>query len=463
MEIKNVAMQPTKKLDDEIFEVLDKEINNYELLNKLNDIYTKKNLNLKTISCLFEETKEIDEMTVIEKIAFAEACYEVFKDQGKENWYRKFEVERYFSQQDLMYYDTYIEQKEIIDEMYFENCRKIDDYNYRGIMTGRQVFEYLSNMLLLYNKDTQRASTLTKIGTKDKWVRKITLNKKSVRDMADKIKAKKFEESEVILNIRLISKDKTPQFEFEESCIEGIGNILIKPNYDRSSPYTTYCEILDGYHRLSAISLAMQEYYNEKGEWLDVCIGVKFVLADQERALRIVEDTFKRSDTDKKWLKAIQKNDTTKFIDKFIDNSEYLRDNVTNTYEECVAFHKKTYKSLLVDVVNKLDIKVNSISTSNFMSLELAEKIDELMSLIDADIKGNEEYKYMYSPNIYAGYIKAIYLLTKKENFTLKDYKTIIEKAKNLSNEELKSLKLNSKNFTFKNVFNLFDDVLEMR
>ena len=117
MEIKNTAMQPMKKLDGEIAEVLDKEINNFELLNKLNDIYTKKNLNLKTISCLFEETKDIDEMTTIEKIAFAEACYEVFKEQGKESWYRKFEVDRYFSQQDLMYYDTYIDKREIIDEL----------------------------------------------------------------------------------------------------------------------------------------------------------------------------------------------------------------------------------------------------------------------------------------------------------------------------------------------------------
>lgn len=449
-----IVMKPMSDLDKEIQQVLNEEANNTGLLKELNEEFAKKRLNLKTISTLFNETKKVDELNDMEKIAFAEACRRVFRKEGRE-WTNNFITKKYFSQQTLLDYETYINITPIINEVHFKNCIKIDDYNYRTIMTGKQVYDYMNNMLILYNKATQRASKLKKVG--DKFTRTISLNKKAVREIADAVLDGTFEETEIILNLRMI-KGKKQQFEFKESAIEGIGDITIIPEYDRDSDYMSFLEIVDGYHRVSGIKMAMEQYYQKTGKWLDCKIGVKLIIADVDRALRVISQTFKRTDTNRDWLKAIEKNDTTKFVDEFIKNSRMLKEEVENSIEECKAFNVRTYKSILIDTVKKLDIAVNDPTEVSYCALGMAKNIDLLIGLVDRKIKRNLDYKYLNYPNIYIAYTKCAYLLYQKEG-TIIDCEKIIDRLTDLPDEEIKSLKLNVKNFNFNNIFNLINEV----
>lgn len=450
-----IVMKPMSDLDKEIQQVLNEEANNTKLLKELNEEFAKKRLNLKTISTLFNETKTVEDLDDMEKIAFAEACQRVFKKEGRD-WANLFVVKKYFSQQTLLNYETYINVKPIVNEMFFENCLKIDEYNYRFIATGKQVYDYLGNMLWLYNKTTQRAGGLKKIG--DKYSRTISLNRRAVREIADSVIDGTFEETEIILNLRMI-KGKKQQFEFKESEIKGIGDITIVPEYDRESDYCTFCEIIDGYHRVSGIKMAMEDYYQKTGEWLDCKIGVKLVIADIDRALRIISQTFKRTDTNKDWLKAIEKNDTTKFVDELIKNSRILKEEVKNTFEECKAFNSRTYRAVLIDTVKRLDIAVNDPTEVSYCALGMAKNMDLLIGLADRKIKRNLDYKYLNYPNMYIIYTKYAYLLYKKEG-TIIDCEKIIDKLTDLPIEEkVKSLKLNVKNFNFNNIFNLINEV----
>lgn len=449
-----IVMKPMSDLDKEIQQVLNEEANNIELLRELNEEFAKKGFNLKTISTLFNETKTVDELNDMERIAFAEACQRIFKKEGRE-WANSFITKKYFSQQTLIEYETYMNVKPIINEVHFKNCIKIDDYNYRTIMTGKQVYDYMNNMLILYNKATQRASKLKKVG--DKFTRTISLNKRAVREIADAVLDGTFEETEIILNLRMI-KGKKQQFEFKESVIEGIGDITIIPEYDRDSDYMSFLEIVDGYHRISGVKMAMEQYYQKTGKWLDCKIGVKLIIADVDRALRVISQTFKRTDTNKDWLKAIEKNDTTKFVDEFIKNSRMLKEEVENSIEECKAFNVRTYKSILVDTVKKLDIAVNDPTEVSYCALGMAKNIDLLIGLVDRKIKRNLDYKYLNYPNMYIVYTKCAYLLYQKEG-TIIDCEKIIDRLTELSDEEIKSLKLNVKNFNFNNIFNLINEV----
>lgn len=452
MEQKVKALLPTKKLDDNIIKLLDEEVLNRELIEALNQEFARKKLNGKTVPCLFDETKSVEDLTEVEKMTFAEVCFNVLKKQDK-SWYEDFNIEKYFSNQDLMFYECYVNKEEIINEMHFKNCIKINDNNYRTNMSGKQVYQYFKNMLILYNKSTQRASKLKKLGTKDKYTRTVSLNKKAVREIADEILNKTFEESEIILNIRLI-KGKTPQFKFDAYSIEGVGDITIVPNYDRSSKYCTFCEIIDGYHRASGMIEAVGEHYEKTGKWLDTSIGVKIVLADYDRALRIISQTFKRTDTNKQWLKSLEKNDNGKFVDKVISSSKVLKDNVENTIEECIAFKKETYKSILIDVVDELNIEVNDIAVSTYTSYEMAQKLDELVSIVKMKIKNDKDYQYMLMPNMYILYFKMAYLLTMTGD-TIKKYNYILDKLMSLTDLEIKDLKLDKSQFSFNNIFNL--------
>lgn len=450
-----IVMKPMGDLDKEIEQVLNEEANNTELLRELNEEFVKKRLNLKTISTLFDETKVVDDLDDMEKIAFAEACQRVFKKEGRE-WANKFITKKYFSPQKLIDYETYMNIDPVINEVHFKNCIKIDDFNYRTVMTGKQVYDYMNNMLILYNKATQRASKLKKVG--DKFTRTISLNKKAVREIADAVLDGTFEETEIILNLRMI-KGKKQQFEFKESAIEGIGDITIIPEYDRDSDYMSFLEIVDGYHRVSGIKMAMEQYYQKTGKWLDCKIGVKLIIADVDRALRVISQTFKRTDTNRDWLKAIEKNDTTKFVDEFIKNSRMLKEEVENSIEECKAFNVRTYKSILIDTVKKLDIAVNDPTEVSYCALGMAKNIDLLIGLADRKIKRNLDYKYLNYPNMYIVYTRCAYLLYQKEDSNILDCEKIIDRLTELTEEEIKSLKLNVKNFNFNNIFNLIDEV----
>lgn len=450
-----IVMKPMSDLDKEIQQVIDEEANNKNLLRELNEEFAKKNLNLKNISTLLNETKKVDELDDMEKIAFAKACERVFEKEGR-NWADSFIVKKYFSPQVLLEYETYVNVKPIINEMFFKNCLKIDDYNFRFIASGKQVYDYLNNMLWLYNKATQRAGKLKKIG--NKYTRTISLNKRATREIADEVLAGTFEESEIILNLRLI-KGKRQQFEFKESAIEGIGDITIIPEYDTESDFCTFCEIIDGYHRVSGIKMAMEEYHQKTGEWLDCKIGVKLIRADIDRALRVISQTFKRTDTNKEWLKAIEKNDTTNFVDEFIKNSRMLKEKVENSLEECKAFNSRTYRSILIDTIKKLDIAVNDPTEVSFCASGMAKNIDLLIGLVDRKIKSNNYYEYMNHPNMYIVYTKCAYLLYKKDISDITAFEKIINKIAKMPEEEIKSLKLNVKNFNFGKIFNLINEV----
>ena len=205
--------------------------------------------------------------------------------------------------------------------------------------------------------------------------------------------------------------------------------------------------------------MAMEQYYQKTGKWLDCKIGVKLIIADVDRALRVISQTFKRTDTNRDWLKAIEKNDTTKFVDEFIKNSRMLKEEVENSIEECKAFNVRTYKSILIDTVKKLDIAVNDPTEVSYCALGMAKNIDLLIGLADRKIKRNLDYKYLNYPNMYIVYTRCAYLLYQKEDSNILDCEKIIDRLTELTEEEIKSLKLNVKNFNFNNIFNLIDEV----
>lgn len=453
------TLLPMKKLDEELIKIINKEVNNKELIKNINAIFAKKNLTLKTVACLFNGSKSIREIDTMEKIAFTYGCYETLKVKRKNNkslkdeyiYREELDPANYFSDQILVRYEIFMSESDVVNIVEFKNFIMIDDNNSRGNVSLLDVYKYRKNTLWLYNRSTQRAPEIVPMGNSGEYTYRNSVDEKAVKEMTEAILDGKFEETEVILNVRLIP-DKEPDVKVvTKGKSEGIADIIVTPNYDINSENYTVVEILDGYHRILAIEEAVRIYHERTGEWLKGCIGVKLVFADEKRALRIVRQTFKRTATDEQYLKSIEEDDISMFVDKIINKSSILKLNVGNVYEECLAFGKITYKSLLNDTIRKLGIDVTKRSSANFTSDFLAKGIDEIYEIINDIYKDDKDI--LCNPNIIAGYVKAIYEMINKEL----DAEDIIVKALKLSKKDIRDMKLNSRDCILDKILEYFE------
>lgn len=455
------VLLPMKKLDDELIKIINKEVNNTDLIKTINAVFAKKNLSSRVSTCLFNGTKTIDELDTMEKIAFTYGCYEGLTKTEKNNKTLKKETTRreelnptnYFSNQVLVRYEIFMSESDIVNTVEFKNYTIIDDNNYRGNMSYLDVYKNRKNTLILYNRATQRAPEIVPMGNSGEFTYRNSVDEKAVTEMTEAILDGTFEESEIILNVRLIPRKEPDVNRNTVGKSNGIIDIIVTPNHDVNSENHTVVEILDGYHRILAIEKAVRIYHDKTGEWLKGSIGVKLVFADEKRALRIVRQTFKRTATDEQYLKSIEDDDISRFVDTIVNKSSYLRGNVGNIYEECLAFRKLTYKSLLNDTIRSLDINVTKMSFANFVSSKIAKGLDYMYELIDDIYKDDKDI--LYNPNIIAGYIKSIYEI-ENDDIIISDLENIILKTLRLTDKNIKDMKLNSRDCSIEKILEYF-------
>ena len=449
---KHRVKKDIEELDILLNKVVDKEVNNFKLQKEINKGFLEKGLNPNIVKCLFSGTKLVSDMNDMEKMTFADCCY---KNLNNKN----FDIGNYYSDNKIVEWGNYMSVSEKISEIYCEDFRRIDSYEYHGDFTYEQVYKYMKNILWLYYPSTQRSSKYKETSS-NTVVREINVNKKSVNEISELILKGKFEATEIILNCMLF-KGKTPQIMFEKKYKE-IGDLTIKPNYDIHNDNYTICTILDGYHRVIGICKAVEIHYEKTGEWLNGKISCKLVLADIVRAKRIVELVFKRTDDDKSWLKSLEQSDYTEFVDMVVSNSSILKDNVADIYEQCKYKNKLTYKVVLNDTVKKLNIDVRNKSTALFVALDMAKMIDNIFNIIEESNDGKFNFdKYYNIPNMFVGYMTIAYLM-KDKNLNFSDYFKVVDTIrKNVDTSTIRSLRLDTKNFPINKVITYFESIVK--
>ena len=112
---------------------------------------------------------------------------------------------------------------------------------------------------------------------------------------------------------------------------------------------------------------------------------VTVTMKDVEQIKQVILQTFKRSQTSREFLKTLESNDYTKFVDNILKN---INIPVANTYADLKTGDYITYKTLLIDVVKCMDVKVNSKSASVIASKQIAENIEIILDYMKSkDIK----------------------------------------------------------------------------
>lgn len=415
-------------LKNKLYTFIKNNVLNKEYIRSIIQEFTKKNLNVIKINKIFSLEISLDELSIEELVAITKCTYNYTRDKS-------FNPQNNFDKNILANYESYINVEDNLKEIVLNNIIKIDDYNYIGRISFEQVYNYINNGLIIYNKKSQRAGKLRKIGKTGGYIRDISLNMDSIKDMSNLMSKGKFEENEIILGVTIGESEEDPDIRFIPK-VDNYGTLIIKPNYDTNS---TVVSALDGYHRIQA---SMDAYLNS-GKKLNYGFDVRIVVRTLEEAKEIVYQTFKRSDTEWEHLETYnQDSNYMQFVNNIEKYSRVLNGNLADTYEDCMIEDKMTYKTLLINTIKFLNINVNSISIRKTLSKNMAEKIDELY----------------YGCKINNHKIFVLYAIIAYSETNVVDY---INRINSISETAIKITENKSKNVNIKEIADLYYSIKE--
>lgn len=315
---------------------------NGSLAKALNEELLKKNINPNLTGLLFNGMKDIIDLNNNELILLSKVFYNYFKDND-------LKPSHYFSDKDLINYETNIkEHYETINLIELNNTIKINDTSYVAFVGAETLYNMYESNIIVYNKETQRSPKIRVLG-KNYVVKQISLNKNAVKEIANEMLNETYESDLIIFNV-LQLPNNVPNISYDN------GTLYIKPNLNVEDEDFTCVNVIDGMHRLSALVNAVAKLKKDKKE-IPSSMGliVKIIVRDIKGAKRVVTQSFKRSGTDKDFLKSLEVNDYTKLTDAFIKElPEYLREKICLTYSECIYNNGITYKTLITDCMRKI-------------------------------------------------------------------------------------------------------------
>lgn len=424
-----MVLQDINKLEIELNKVIQKEFDNSELKRELNNEFLKKGLSPKNIPLLFDGKKFINQLNEFELIAFTKSCYKYFSNSI-------YNPEKYFSNMTLEGYRNYIFVSEEINIIKLHNFIEVNDSEYQGVVSYKQIYELMSNGLLVYSMDCQREATYKRLG-KDNYIKTPTIDSKSVANMERLILEGKLETSQIVLTL-LIDDETVPKFKFDK-LYENIGDIT--------------CQALtlnDGTHRVLSICKAIANNLVKNNKYIEGSIGVRLIIADLQRAKSIMAQSFMRSDVSTDFKKSITEDDKSIFLDKIINNSKVLKDNVGVTYEEAKFLNKKTYRTLLLDILKYIDIDYNNKSEVLIKSKKIAEQVDILNDFIETN-----------NMVIYGLFLYLAYKITELDKEEIDIYYKVSETIEDLTEQQIKEWGLNNKNIKLNSIINSFNKLFE--
>ena len=419
-----------EELQTEIRKIILKDFDNYELKRLLNKRYIEKGFNPKDITLLFDEKKYIEEFDEMKTICISKALYEYYNNNEKLN------PKRYYSVPTLEMYKNYIITSEVVDKIKINNVIQINQEEYIGILTYEDIYKYMNASMFCYTLSAQRQPTYKKMG--DKYVAVPTIDDKAVNSIAETVLKEQLESTQIILSY-IIDDTHIPKIKFNP-FFENIGELIIEE----------VLSIIDGYHRVAGINLGVIKYLAETGKYLNGYITVKILISDLAKARANVVQSFKRASTSEEYLRSITQDDKSNFLDKIINISKTFKDNIALTYEEAKALNKLTYRTLLLDIVDKMSIDFSNMSEVIIKSKKISEQFDILYDFLkDEDLNINLNGILLW----------IAYQIVENNINEIDVYYNILELITNISKEQKATWKLENKTIRLNLVINYFNQV----
>ncbi len=421
-------IRPINELYLEINKLIQKEYDNIELKRSLNEEYVSKGLNPKTVVLLFDEKVLPQQLNEIQLIAFCNGVYNVFRN-------KEYNAKTYFSEAMINSYKNYINVEEPINRIKLNNVIRVNDFDYVTVIKYKDLYEYFSSNLIQYNMSIQRYSTFKKLG--QEYIKTPTVDMDTIHSIEQTALEGKLEMTQIVLTL-LVQGNEIPKIVFKEK-IDNMGELIIDE--------PIYCN--EGFHRLTGICSSVAKYKVKTNEWLDGELSVRIVIADKSKAIRIMRQSFLRSNTSQDYLKAITENDITIFLDKVISQSK-LKGHISDTFEECKAMKTYTYRTIMIDILNKCEISYNNKSEVLIKSKKFGEYIDIMIDFLG---------EFELIPNLYAMLLYCAYKIDRNNYDGIEIYYKIAEAIEDISGQQIKEWKLEYKTVKLNLVIQYFDNI----
>lgn len=470
---------PIEDLVTAIIEISKKEKDNMSLRQDMNKALSKKGLDIKLATLIFNEEINIEENS-LDDIELICLCKAIYKNKNCEM--ELFNPRRYFYDSQLAQYDLYQSvEEEPMKNVVFENCIKIDEFNYFAVKDSASFAKMRKDRMLMYYSAIQRNPKIVRLSNGTIRVRQ-NINKKGLADLIARFTKKNLRPTAIAFAV-LERPNKNPKVkfipynvsrtkeareifetkDFEETPVNNSGDLVIEPNFNISDEDCTELICVDGWHRYSGICDAEDNAIRNNKESLNQHLGVFIHIMTVDEAKQYISDVFKRSDTDISWTRAMNPTDGQKFVTSMIEKSKVLNKNVANTSQEMKAFHKITNMGVLLDAIEQTDIPVNEERKSIRISRKMAEIIDEILNIIQQDYLDNSYDKLKNSiymlPNIFIGYVYVANELRKienKEEYLEKIDEAILRLTNNINTEVAMELKLDKSKYSIKRIIEFF-------
>lgn len=425
------AIKPREILDEQLLTLINKYIDDKELKSILNKKFLEKSMPVSTVNMIFSGEKQITILNDFEKLNLVFGLNERFPNL-------KINEHEYFSDKIINSYKNFVklDEETKTDRIEFDDFIMMNDFEYLGVVDYKTLMDLMENGKIVYQIGVQREPKYLKIG--NSYIAVPSVDENAVKSIQYAMEKNFFEDSTITLGYLLKEDETIPKIVFEGGKIGKLkaDNLLI----------------VDGTHRLLSAIGYMMNYYAEHGTYpINKQFSVKVVIGDSVRLKRIVSQSFKRSkEVSSEYLTSISDDDYNKFVDRLIENSNVLRNNVAITYEEMKAFGKITTTKAIRDAIEILDINVSNKSVFMFTSKKIADSLDILLDLIRENNINVDYY------NLYTAFI---YFADKVNQFNndLKYYELFMDKLKNIEEKDIKKLKLGNKNFNAEEIVRYFD------
>lgn len=477
MENNNVIKAPIEDLVTAIIEISKKEKDNMSLRQDMNKALSKKGLDIKLATLIFNEEINIEENS-LDDVELICLCKAIYKNKNYEM--ELFNPQRYFYDSQLAQYDLFQSvEEEPMENVIFENCIKLDEFNYLAVKDSASFSKMRRDRMIQYYSAIQRCPKITRLSNGTIRIRQ-NFNKKGLADLIKRFSKKDIAPTAIAF-IVLERPNKEAKIKFipyntqrseesnkieeikKEELPQTIGDLIIKPNFDLNDENCTELICGDGWHRFTAICDAEDASVRQNKGSLNEKLATFIHIMTVDEAKQYINDVFKRSDTDISWTRAMNPTDGQKFIVSMIEKSKFLDKNVTNTLKEMNAFHKITHMGVLLDGVEQTDIPLNEERKSIRISRRMAEIIDEILTILQEDYFNNsydrlKDSIYM-NQNIFIGYIYIANELRKiesRESYLEKLDMIVLELISNLNESISVELKLDKSKYSTKKIIEFF-------
>ncbi|TCI26679.1 hypothetical protein EVJ32_04710 [Exiguobacterium sp. SH5S4] len=272
----------------------------HDLFNDLQKNLKKHEIFSKDITDIMNKRTDFKDIPATELVLFARIVYGRFPD---------FEIinpQRYFKPGEIkaaQYYTRNNRPEYIKLPLTVNNALSVQYDEYIAIMSAKQLVKMLDSSIVTYNFDSQRDAK-SMVDTNGRIVRAINVNQKSVIEIAQLMLNGEYLPDMLTFNMLLGSNDEREEFSSK-------GNSIVVNE-------GTQLDILDGFHRLSAMQQAV-----EANPEFDLNFPVAFKNFDIQKAKRYVGQTNTFNVMPKAYVEQLRAKDHYAYIvNELINNSD---------------------------------------------------------------------------------------------------------------------------------------------